>query len=59
MWLAGLWGGFLMGKRNKWLEENLQVDETWRFSSAHFIFGTSIRKQQTMVKLQLAENAIE
>lgn len=29
-----------------------------KFYYAHFIFGKSIQKQQTMVELQLAENAI-
>ncbi len=36
----------------------LTLDKTWRFYSAHFILGESTRKQQTMVKLQLAANAI-
>lgn len=33
-------------------------NEIWGLSSAHFIFGKPTRKQQTMVKLQLAANAI-
>ena len=36
----------------------LTLDQTWKFYSAHFILGESTRKQQTMVKLQLAANAI-
>ena len=33
-------------------------NEIWGLSSAHFIFGKPTRKQQIMVKLQLAANAI-